>query len=101
MTKLKEWWAKSRWAVWALLGFVVVMLLAMARAFLGKKVIPGLPEIPKVLQDKVDKAEEDGLRARVEATTHADDEKKHLDEVLKINDGAERRKRLAELASKK
>lgn len=101
MLLLKEWFAKSRWVLWAILGFLVVLVLAILRGFLDpkkKEAEPGLPPVPKALQDKVNKAEEDGLKARVEATVKAEEQKKQLDEVLKIDDGAERRKRLAELA---
>lgn len=103
MLKIKEWFAKSRWALWALLGVVVVVLLVVLRNFLdpkGAEKNPGLPPVPKALQDKIDLAIEDGLKARVTATVRAEEEKKHVDEVMAIPDGAERRKRLAELANK-
>jgi len=101
MTALKVWWAKSRWAVWAIIGLIAVIMLAVLKSlfFGGKPKVgeadAGLPPVPKALQAKVDKAEEDGLKARVEAVAVAGEQKKQLDEVMKIDDGAERRKRLA------
>lgn len=103
MEKLKAWWAKSRWAVWVALGVIVAILALVLRGMLsGGKSIPGggrLP-VPKAIQDQVDRAEEDGLRARVQATAKADSQKEQLNEVMKLDDGAERRKRLAEMLSK-
>ena len=56
-----------------------------------------LPKVPKALRDKVEKAEEEALIARVEARVEATKEVEKLEEVSKIKDGAERRKRLAGL----
>lgn len=105
MDKLKAWWAKSRWAVWALIGIIFAIMVLVLRSLFqvkgkGDSGKFELPPVPKVIQEKVNKAEEDGLRARVEATAKADEQKKQLAEVLKIDDGAERRKRLAEMLSK-
>lgn len=105
MDSLKAWWAKSRWVVWVVIGVIAAIMLLVLRSLFSVKPKGGggqfeLPPVPKVLQDKVNKAEEDGLRARVEATVKADEQKKQLAEVLKIDDGAERRKRLAEMLSK-
>lgn len=104
MTALKVWWAKSRWAVWALIGLITVIMLAVLKSLFfggkpkpGQVAEPGLPPVPKALQEKVNKAEEDALKARVFATVKASEEKAQLAEVLKIDDGAERRKRLAEM----
>lgn len=105
MNKLKAWWAKSRWAVWVVIGVIfAIMVLVLRSLGGGKKQQPigmfSLPPIPKVIQEKVHKAEEDGLRARVEASVKAESEKKQLAEVMAVDDGAERRKRLAEMLSK-
>ena len=104
MLAFKVWWAKSRWAVWAFIGFLVVVMLAVLKSLLDVKPKPGdppgLPPVPKVLQDKVDLAQEDGLRVRVESKVVAEEHKKELEVVMKIDDGAERRKRLAEMLAK-
>jgi hypothetical protein len=104
MAAFKAWLAKSRWAVWAVVGLLVVIVLAVLRSLLDVKPksgqAPGLPPIPKVLQDKVDKAQEDNLRIRVETKVVAEEHKKELEAVMKLDDGAERRKRLAEMLGK-
>jgi len=102
MTALKVWWAKSRWAVWAVIGLIAVVMLAVLRSlfFGGKPKVgdadAGLPPVPKALQAKVDKAEEDGLVARAVAKAKAEDEKKKLEDIMKIDDGAARRKALSD-----
>ena len=106
LTALKAWWARSRWAVWAIIGVLAVVMLAVLKSLLNVKHNPAdgheplLSPVPKAIQDRVDQAQEDNLRARVEAKVKADDQKKALDDVLKIDDGAERRKRLAEMLAK-
>lgn len=104
MEKLKAWWAKSRWAVWVVIGVIGAIMVLVLRSILSGKKGGGakfeLPPIPQVIQDRVNAAEEDGLRARVAASVKAEGQKEQLAEVLKIDDGAERRKRLAEMLSK-
>jgi hypothetical protein len=107
MDQLKAWWAKSRWVVWIVIGVCVAIMVLVLKSLFDVKPKPGagtdgglMPAIPKVLQDKVDKAQEDNLTARVTAQVKADEDKKKLEEVMKVSDGAERRKRLAELLAK-
>lgn len=107
MSIFKAWWAKSRWIVWVVIGVCFAIAVLVVKSLFNVKPKPGevgggglMPSVPKVLQDKVDKAQEDNLTARVTAKVKADEDKKKLDEVLKIDDGAERRKRLAEMLSK-
>lgn len=104
LATVKAWWAKSRWAVWALVGVLVVVVLMVLRSLFDVKPKPGqppgLPPVPKVLQDKVDKAQEENLVARVEAKVKADEHKKELETVMAVDDGAERRKQLAALLGK-
>jgi hypothetical protein len=104
VSQLKAWWAKSRWAVWVVIGVCFAIMVLVLKSLLNVKPKAGegglLPPVPKVLQDKVDKAQEDNLRVRVEAKAKADDDKKQLEAVMRIDDGAERRKRLAEMLAK-
>jgi len=101
MTAFKAWWAKSRWALWVVIGFItsIVLTVLWSLFFSGrpKIVTAGVETSPVVraIQARVDRAEEDGLRARVEATAVAGERKKRLDEVMLLTDGVERRKRLA------
>jgi len=98
MKTLAAMFKKVRWLSWAILGFAVVVVLWVVRGlFAGRKPgAVGLPEVPDKLKAKVQKAEEEALVARVEATVEAEQSKKVLDDVAAIEDGAERRRRLAE-----
>lgn len=104
MATVKAWWAKSRWAVWVAVGVLAVVMLMVLRSLFDVKPKPGqpvgLPPVPKVLQDKADKAQEENLLARVEAKVKAEEHRKELETVMKIDAGAERRKQLAALLNK-
>jgi hypothetical protein len=85
------------------LGVVVAILTLVLRSILSGKVrleSGGLPPIPKALQEKVARAEEDNLRERILAKSKADGDRKDIDDIMKIDDGAERRKRFAEKLGK-
>lgn len=89
---------RTQWAVWAFLAFVASLaLLAVRSLFAGPRHVgPSvLPPAPAKLQAKVDKVEEEALKAKVTATVEATQAKKQLDEIALVSDGAERRKRLA------
>lgn len=92
----------SKWLIYSLASFAVVMLTLVVRALFTS---PGdkdhakyvLPPAPKALQDAVDKAEEDALKTKVQAAATTD---AHTDQLAKIAsnpDGVERRKQMAEL----
>lgn len=102
--QVQAWFHRFRWIIWIVIGVCAVIMLFVLRSLVLKKGGGDsgglLPPIPKPIQDKVDQALEDNLKVRVEATTKADDQKQQLADVLKIDDGAERRKRLAEMLSK-
>jgi len=59
-----------------------------------------LPEVEDALKERVRAAEEEALVARVEARVEAEGQRKELDAVAEIEDGAERRRRLAEMLRK-
>jgi hypothetical protein len=99
MGKLVAWWKTSRWAVLAFLAALGVILGFVLRSFLGKSATtggPGIPPPPSDLQKAVDAAHEEALKSRIEAAAAADEHKAKLDEIAKIDEGEERRKRLAE-----
>ncbi len=99
MKRLVSWVKSLRWVAWAVLAVVVVLVIWFVRGlFSGPKTGTGrLPEVPKKLKEKVAKVEESSLIAKVEARVEADKAKEALDEIAKIDDGKERRKRLAEM----
>ncbi len=88
-----------KWLLWTVLAFGVAVVTWLLRSLFSGHTPEGptkLPTIPAKLQAKVDKAEEEALKARVEATVTAVEDKKELEEIAKIPDGKERRKRLAD-----
>lgn len=89
-----KWFALGALAIGA-----AVLTLLLRGVFVPKRGAgrPSLPPLPEGLKEKVQKAEEEALVARVEARVKAEHEVKELEEVAKIDDGAERRKRLAEM----
>lgn len=89
----------AKWLAWAGLGVVAVVILFIVRGLFSGPKTPGkrLPEVPNALKEKVEKAEEGALIARVEARVKAEEATKELEEIAAVDDGAERRKRLAEM----
>jgi hypothetical protein len=97
MRWLKAQYKRYKYWVWGLLAVLAALLLFLLRGAVvggGRRKI-SLPEIPRALRAKVDLAEEEALVARVEARVEATKEVEKLQEVAKISDGVERRKRLA------
>jgi hypothetical protein len=99
MKRLVSWVKSLRWVAWAVLAFAVVLVIWLVKGlFDGPKTGPGrLPEPPKKLKEKVEKAEEAALVSKVEARVEAEKAKEALDEIAEIDDGKERRKRLADM----
>jgi hypothetical protein len=99
MTKLKAVWKQASWVLWALVALTFAVVVWTLRGLFHGPANVGptrLPLVPEKLQAKVDKAEEEALKAKVEATVKAEEAKHALEEIGKIPDGAERRRRLAE-----
>ena len=99
MKRLVSWIKSLRWVAWAILAFVVVLVIWLVKGlFDGPKTGTGrLPEVPQKLKEKVAKVEEAALVSKVEARVEAEKAKEALDEIAEIDDGKERRKRLAEM----
>lgn len=99
MSKVLAYLKQAKWILWVVLaaGFAVVVIL-VRRLFSGPPSTgpTSLPTVPPALQAKVEKAEEEALKARIEATVHADEDRKEIEEISKIPDGKERRKRLSD-----
>ena len=98
MKFIKSVFNRAKWLVWAILAVAAVAVLWFFRTLFtaDPKAPARLPEVPDALKKKVAKAEEDALIARVEAKAEAEHAKEILDNAATINDGEERRKRLAE-----
>jgi anti-sigma-K factor RskA len=101
LAKIRAWLTKGSWALWvALSGVVVVLAFVLRRAFeqrAPEEPVFQLPAVPPKLQQKVEAAQEQALVARVQATAQAEGQKQQLAQVMAIDDGAERRRRLADL----
>ena len=88
---LKKWW----WLLVLVAGGLLTLLFRGLIVDSDKKLV--IPDVPNKLKEKVRKAEEDALVVRVEAKVKADTELKKLEDVKKIDDQAERLKRLSAL----
>jgi len=100
MSKFLVWLKSAKWILYVVLAVGTgILLLVLRKLFFGPKpdVPSKLPDVPPALQRKVDQAQEEALKAKVEAKVTAEDDKKQLDEITKIDDGVERRKRLAQM----
>lgn len=99
--KFWAWVASARWYLLAAISAVLALFVLFLR--ITKRTPPelpagqgtALPEVPRPLQDKVRAAEEQALVARVQATAQAEAHREALVEIAKVDDGAERRRRLA------
>jgi hypothetical protein len=88
---LKKWW-------WLFVLAAAGLLALLFRGLIvddDKKLV--IPDVPSKLKEKVRQAEEEALVVRVEARVKADVELEKLEEVKKIDDQAERLKRLSAL----
>jgi hypothetical protein len=96
---MKTLWSKVSLWFWLLLAGAAALFTWVAFNFLSKG--PGktsdklLPEAPKVLRDKVRKAEEKAMVVRAEVKVKTDAKKKELKEITEISDED---KRIEELA---
>jgi hypothetical protein len=99
MKSFLAWLKSAKWIALVVLAVGAgVLLLVLRKMFWGPKPEgpTRLPDVPPALQKKVEKAQEEAIKAKVEAKITAEIDKKEVEEILQIDDGAERRKRLAE-----
>jgi hypothetical protein len=97
---LKKFWKRYRWVLLAVAAATIGVLGVVLRGLFFKeppegKKIDVLPEVHEELKQKVQQAEEEALVTRVEARVQAEAQQQELAEVMKVEDGAERRRRLA------
>ncbi len=99
---MKVLWKRFKWVIIGVGVAIAIALLFLLRGLFqtehpdGSKTDP-LPEVSEKLKEAVRHAEEEALVARVEARVEAETQKKELEEIGTIEDGAERRRRLAEM----
>lgn len=99
MKDIAAFFARFRWALWVVLAVgAAVLLWALSRLFDPRnpeEPVFRLPEVPQALKERVQKAEEDALVARVRASATAESQRAEVQTIMQIEDGAERRRRLA------
>lgn len=91
-------------AVWAGLAVVVAAVVVLWESIRRAQRVPEpargpdqLPEVPLALQSRVQSVEEQALVSKITATATAEAHKAELAQTLQVEDGAERRRRLAAL----
>lgn len=99
MTAFMVWIKSAKWVLYLVLAVTAgILLLTLRKLF----VLPRpdgptrLPDVPPALRAKVEHAQEEALKAKIEAKTTAEADKKDLVEILQVDDGIERRRRLAD-----
>lgn len=102
MAWLKAMWAQSKWVILAaggvLAGVTVSVLGVILRGLTscneGRSGSTALPVNEKI-QKRVEVAEEQALVTRIEAKVRAAGDREQLERIAKVEDGPERRRRLA------
>lgn len=97
---MKPLTARMRYILVAVGVFMTLIVTFFLRGLFRREKPDGstedlLPKVEEDLKEKVRAAEEAALVARVEARVEADTQREELAEISQLDDGAERRKRLA------
>lgn len=100
MKTVIAWFKTSKWALYAVAAFLLMILgVVLYSLFHSPQDDPTkptrLPEVPKPLLEKVEKAEEAALVAKVEARVKSDTDRAKLTEAQAVADGKARRAALA------
>lgn len=99
---LEVLWKYAKWAalgLLVLLGWIVWVWLRPKQPVL-KDGEPAIPPAPAPLVEAFEKAHEEALVARAKASAATEARQEQLQEISKIDDGKERRKRLAAMLKK-
>lgn len=98
MDKLIAWLKSTKWVLIAILGVIVTIVLGVLRGVMnaGGGVLPPIAT-DNTVRVAADKAHEEALIAHVKANTTAEIHTVALQEIAKVDDGAERRAKLAAL----
>jgi hypothetical protein len=101
MGLIKTWAASAKWVFWLLLGVAGVVLVFVFKGLFTKAPLQNgnvdalIPHVPKFIQERVRAAEDNALTVKATTKAKTEAQQKELGEITKIDDGAERRKRLA------
>lgn len=90
---------QAKWVLYLVIAAVVGLCFAMVAPFIFQRkrgTAEGLPMLPEGMQRKLDQVHEEALTAKVTAKVKADADRIELAEIIAIDDGKERRRRLAE-----
>lgn len=90
---------QAKWVLYLVFAVVVGVGFALVAPFLSDRKRgggEGLPRLPEAVQRKLDQVHEEALTAKVKAKVKADEDRIELAEIIAIDDGKERRQRLAE-----
>ena len=101
--KLKAFWKRSKWVLISVGAVILIVVIVILRGAFRKKADPkrdpdgaiSLPPIDERIKEHVAQVEEEATVARIEARVKADTDREQLERINKIDDGAERRRRLA------
>lgn len=100
--RLKAFWKRSKWMILSVLAAIVGVIAFILRGLFVRKPpineIPdnqSLPPIDARIKENVTRVEEEALVARIEATIRAETDREQLERIAKVEDGVERRRRLA------
>lgn len=100
VTTLTVWLRTVKWWAWAAVGALLsVGAWILTRLFLAPHEVEARPPAEAVVRAQANTAaaEEAALAARVEARTEAEAHRTTLTQIAAIPDGAERRRRLADM----
>lgn len=99
---MQELKAKAAWVFWLILGIGIAILTLFLRKLFSspKEEIRLEVKTPEILKKKVETAEEEYLKVKITNELKADELDNKLKEIAEIEEGSERRKRLAELINK-
>lgn len=90
---------QMKWVLYLVIAVVVGMGFALVAPFIFQRkrgTAEGLPMLPESMQRKLDEVHEEALEAKVTAKITAEADRIELAEINAIDDGKERRRRLAE-----
>lgn len=90
---------QAKWVLYLVVAMVVGVGFALVAPFILDRKRgggEGLPRLPEAMQRKLDQVHEEALTAKVTAKVKAEEDRIELAEIIAIDDGKERRRRLAE-----